>query len=35
MLNFNPRGLSFEGILITLAGLNLGVNFDVTVGRDT
>jgi len=35
MLNFKTGGLSFEGILMTLVGLYLGVNFDFAVGRDT
>jgi hypothetical protein len=34
MLNFETGGLHFEGNLMTLEGLNLGVNFDVIVGRD-
>jgi len=35
MLNFKTGELSFEGILMTLVGLHLDVNFGVTVGRDT
>jgi hypothetical protein len=34
MLNFKTGGLPFEGILMTLERLHLGVNFDVTFGRD-
>jgi hypothetical protein len=33
MLNFKTGGLSFRGILMTLVGLHLGVNFDITFGR--
>jgi hypothetical protein len=35
MLNVKTGRLSFEGILMTLVGLHLGVNFYVAVGRDT
>jgi hypothetical protein len=34
MLNFKTGGLPFEGILMTLKRLHLGVNFDVKFGRD-